>query len=344
MSLILLRPPVISPVLEEMLTAIREGAPGLSEISYPEAGRLPSKARVIFALAPDSLGQDLEFLAWLKRSYPQLDDGFSQVVGGVVVAAGGEEFSKAIATQAIWLLNSRGCAFVGHPLVKYISGYRNFATWEKATGKTGREICHEQCCTLGQRLAGYQAPSNGKNIVALYASQRTQSNTFELWQMVREHIAGKSVEEVHINNGIMQDCRGCSFTGCMHYAQQQGCFYGGMVVSEVYPAVERADDLIFICPNYNDAISANMMAVINRLTALYRTYSFHDKRLWGVIVSGNSGGDLVGRQLLGALCLNKGFFLPPRFALLATANHPGSIHQLPGIHQLAAEFARRIAE
>ena len=72
--------------------------------------------------------------------------------------------------------------------------------------------------------------------------------------------------------------------------------------------------------NYNDFGIANLMAVINRLTALYRRTKFFDKTLFGIIVSGNSGS---GRwqQLIGALSINKASVCP-HFAIMA-ANNPG---------------------
>lgn len=114
------------------------------------------------------------------------------------------------------------------------------------------------------------------------------------------------------------------------------------MVDSVYPAIESADAIVWICPNYNDAISANLTAVINRLTALYRKISFHEKAVYAVIVSGNSGGDCVARQMLGSLVINKGFCLPPNFALYATANDPFSVLEIPGIKDQAAEFAQSI--
>ncbi len=339
MGLFLLHPSRPGRVLARMLATAKAGADFCHGMAYAEAGKLPQDAVVIFALAPDFLGQDSEFNLWLAKNYPHPGQEMAGIKAGMLVAVDEEEFSKAAATQAIWLLNSRGCAFIGHPLVEYIRDYKNFAAWEKATGKKGPEICDEQCSGLARRLHNWEPLPRRQKVVALYASQRHLSNTFDLWHMVKRQLVGKEISEVHINNGIMQDCRGCSFSGCLHYAQQQGCFYGGMVVSEVYPAVEQADEIVFVCPNYNDAISANMMAVINRLTALYRTTSFHEKKLWGIIVSGNSGGDLVARQLLGALCLNKGFYLPGNFALLATANNPGTIGEIPGIERRVTEFA-----
>ena len=63
-----------------------------------------------------------------------------------------------------------------------------------------------------------------------------------------------------------------------------------------------------LCANYNDALSANLTACVNRLTALFRQTRFYDKRLFGLVVSGYSGGDLLARQLISALNMNKSFF------------------------------------
>lgn len=113
-------------------------------------------------------------------------------------------------------------------------------------------------------------------------------------------------------------------------------------MQEVFPAVEECDALVLLCPNYNDSIAANLMAVINRLTALYRQMSFYNKALFGVVVSGNSGNDTVARQLLGALNINKGFRLPPEFVLMEIANDPGSIKRVQDIRERARIFAERI--
>ena len=100
-----------------------------------------------------------------------------------------------------------------------------------------------------------------------------------------------------MENGAVRDCKGCSYTTCKHFSRQRSCFYGGVMVEEVFPEIERADAIVWICPNYNDSVSANLMAVINRLTALYRRTKFFDKTLFAVIVSGNSGSDSVASSL-----------------------------------------------
>ena len=141
------------------------------------------------------------------------------------------------------------------------------------------------------------------------------------------------------------DCRGCSYEACLHFGEQGDCFYGGVMVEEGYPAIRESDTLVFACPNYNDAVSANIMAFFNRMTALFRTdyREFAKKRIFALVVSGYSGGDIVAEQVIDALNCNKHFILPPHFALMETANDPGSILQNQGLEQRVKEMARRIA-
>lgn len=114
------------------------------------------------------------------------------------------------------------------------------------------------------------------------------------------------------------------------------------MVENVYPAVKSADAIVMICPNYNDAISANLTAFINRLTALYRKRQFTDKALFAVIVSGYSGCDILAKQLIAALNMNKSFYLPGHFAIMEMANDPGTVLQLDGIDQRVRDFAHTI--
>ena len=112
--------------------------------------------------------------------------------------------------------------------------------------------------------------------------------------------------------------------------------------NEVYPAVKWADGILMLCPNYNDALSANMTAFINRLTALFRTTRFYDKAIFAIIVSGYSGSDLIAGQLATALNMNKTFYMPGNFCMMETGNTPGSAMQSEGIHNRINYFANQI--
>lgn len=113
------------------------------------------------------------------------------------------------------------------------------------------------------------------------------------------------------------------------------------MVENVYPAVLESDALLVLCPNYNDALSANVMAFINRLTSLTVNNLLQGKQLFSIVVSGYSGGDLVAQQLLGALCLNKAFTLPPPLLHAGDSQRPGYGHAPAWDRRPLAALCRR---
>ena len=198
------------------------------------------------------------------------------------------------------------------------------------------------------------APNDAPKILAIHAGNHKTSNSLALWHMVSDaltdteilsaHAFSKppEIEEISVRNGQIWDCRGCKYDTCVHFGEKGDCFYGGVIAEKVYPAIIRSDILVLVCPNYNDSVSANIMAFINRLTAVFRTHDFSTKRVYAVIVSGYSGGDIVAQQIIGAINMNKNMILPSEFALIETANSPGEILSVPGIKEKAAKFAAHI--
>ena len=183
-----------------------------------------------------------------------------------------------------------------------------------------------------------------RKLLVLHASIRKTSNTLAIWNRAEEYLRDSSLEirTISLQNGTLYDCAGCPYSTCLHYGEQGSCFYGGIMAEEVYPAAREADALVMLCANYNDALAANLTAFINRLTALFRQVRFYDKALFAVVVSGYSGSDIVAEQLIAALNMNKTFYLPPRFALLETANNAGQALTLPGIDDRIRAFAENI--
>ena len=88
--------------------------------------------------------------------------------------------------------------------------------------------------------------------------------------------------------------------------------------------------------------SPELADFINRLTALFRQTRFYDKALFAVVVSGYSGSDTLARQLISGMNMNKSFYLPPRFALMETANDPGQAMAAEGIGEKLDSFAAGI--
>ena len=179
----------------------------------------------------------------------------------------------------------------------------------------------------------------------LPASSHHTPNTLALWEQTKKRLGDRFIyTEIGLRNGTLSDCSGCPYTMCLHFGEKGGCFYGGLMQQEVYPAVRRCQGVVMLCPNYNDALSANLTAFVNRLTALFRQTRFYDKALFALVVSGYSGSDLVARQLISAMNMNKSFYLPGRFALLETANDPGEAMGLPGVRDRLDRFADHMLE
>ena len=281
-------------------------------------------------------------LRWLEDEKPL--DG---VVCGIIVDSKGELYTKDEGRRIAFALSRAGGILPGKPFVEATGNLRNFDIMAQNLKVRSNLEAYKRCCSdLIMKVRDFNVEDyriNMPRILAVHASSRKTSNSLELWSKVRSNLEGKAeIEEIQIRNGEIWDCRGCRFEQCLHHGEKGTCFYGGHMVEKVYPAVLKCDVIVFICPNYNDSVSADIMAVINRLTALFRTNDFSRKRVYAIVVSGYSGGDLVAKQILGAINLNKNFMLPGGFALLATANTPGSINEVPDIDEKAYAFAKRI--
>ncbi|NLW23052.1 MAG: NAD(P)H-dependent oxidoreductase [Tissierellia bacterium] len=263
--------------------------------------------------------------------------------GILLVHSNYQYFTKTSAQSIIFLSNLLGCRFPGRPLVEATGNLDNLIPLQKVYKLPLEEICFKLCKELGERFSQEKISKvEDPNILVLHSSNRHTSNTLALWDMVAKHLDGVDITEINIENGTIVDCMGCSYKTCKEYGQQISCYYGGIVVEEVYPAILKADALVFICPNYNDMLSANIVALINRLTALFRKTKFYDKTLFSIIVSGHSGGDALAKQLISSLNINKTFRLPPYFSLMAVANDRGAIKKVPNIETRAKEFAENM--
>jgi len=288
--------------------------------------------KIIFAIELDECGFNIPLFEMLLKLKERGDDSLLGSRAVIIIQSPSELFTKSTTQKIIFLSNQMGCRFPGHPVVEATYNFSNFFTWQKTFKLPLLKIYQEQSKELVKKLTEENLKLiNRPKILVLHSSLFKTSNTLMLWKMVKESLSGEDIREFHVENGTVVDCRGCSYKTCIHYSEEKSCFYGGIMVKEILPATEEADCIIWLCPNYNDAISAKLMAVINRMTVLYKRVKFGNKTIFSVVVSGNSGSDCVVKQLIGALNINKGFRLPPYFGLIATANDPGAVKGIPGI-------------
>ncbi len=299
--------------------------------------------KLLFAICLSEAGINLEYYRMLEY-FRANSDCLAGACAAVVVDGSGELFTKSLARRLVFSANQAGCTFLGKPLVEATGSLYNFNVMGKVLGTDNLGAYMKMTRQLVERLMAFQMPQTERqNILVIHASSRKTSNSLLLWEKVRDRLTGKAdVTEVSLRNGQMLDCRGCKYEDCLHFGEQGGCFYGGIMVEKVYPAIIRCDSLVMICPNYNDAVSANITAFINRLTAVFRTHDFSRKKVYALVISGYSGGDIVAEQVIGAMNFNKSFILPGNFALVETANDPGSILQVENLEEKTRIFARRI--
>ncbi|MFA9422971.1 MAG: flavodoxin family protein, partial [Sedimentibacter sp.] len=301
--------------------------------------------RILFAVELGDSGLNIEHFKMLEKIRISGSNYMENSVGSVIINSNNELFSRDTARKTILYANMAGCIFPGRPLSEATGSLKNLKTQKKISDSniSLEDICFQDCKKVVDQLMNFNVTKIKKpKILALHASNDSISNTFSLWKKVKENLLEYDINEIHIENGSVKDCKGCSYKACKHYSQSNNCFYGGVMVEEVYPAIIDCDILVMLCPNYNDAISANMSATINRLTALFRKVKFYDKFIYAIIVSGFSGSDIIAQQLISALNINKTFMLPPEFALMETANDYGDIERIENIGKIAAKFANNI--
>ena len=300
--------------------------------------------KLLFAVCLSEGGVNLEYYRMLEY-FRKAPDCLEGAVAAVVVDGSGELYTKALARRLVFSANRAGCTFPGKPLVEATGSLHNFDVMRKLLETDGLGAYEKQVKSLVDKLASFAGleKKERKKILVIHASSRKTSNSLLLWEKVKENFVREhDIEEVSLRNGSVQDCRGCKYETCLHFGEQGGCFYGGVMTEKVYPAIIDCDALVMICPNYNDAVSANITAFINRLTSVFRVHDFSKKEVYALVVSGYSGGDIVAEQVIGAMNFNKNFVLPGNFAIVETANDPKSILAVEDLDEKAKKMAHRI--
>ncbi|MFA5576018.1 MAG: NAD(P)H-dependent oxidoreductase [Tissierellaceae bacterium] len=340
-EVVLILPQEPSELLKDMIGKVLD-----SDVrTITRAKDLPNmkNKKILFAVELNEIGSSNILNDMFAELYRRGHDSLENSEAALLVHSDYALFTKTYAQYIILLANMLGCSFVGRPLVEATKDLGNFVAMEGIYKMAPRDICLYQCEELKGRFLGWDSKATAtKNLLVVHSSNRETSNTLMLWDMVKEHLDNISINEINLGNGSIMDCKGCNYKTCKHFGKQSKCFYGGIIVEEVYPAILESDAILFVCPNYNDMITANIVATINRLTALYRKTKFYKKKIYSIIVSGYSGGEALAKQLISSLNMNKTFYLPPYFSLMAVANHKGDIEKVDNIENLAREFALKI--
>ncbi|MFO7888099.1 MAG: NAD(P)H-dependent oxidoreductase [Eubacteriales bacterium] len=299
--------------------------------------------RILFAVELEDSGINIELYRLIRKMRQEKNRPLENSVAGILIHSNNELYTRSQARDLIFSCNMMGCSFSGNPITEATGELKNFINYEKFFDISLEKACMKNCEELSKRVLKYDIKKiKHPKILVLHSSNSEISNTYMLWNLVKENLGNTNIKEIHIGKEQIIDCKGCSFKTCTHYGLQNNCYYGGIMVEEIYPSILETDYLVLLCPNYNDSITANVSAAINRLTALYRKTPFYDKSLFAVIVSGHSGSDILAKQLISGLNINKTFKLPKEFALMETANYPKDILKVYNIEEKAKKFAQNI--
>lgn len=310
---------------------------------------VPEKTQtaVVFLISMDDTGFNLELSHALKRiaAVPGCLEGMS---GGIIVVGDGEIYTKEAARKTAFTISRAGCLVPGGAFAEVTGSMRNLKNRSVLRGLPLEETFLECAGEVVQKAAEYSAGKRIRTLTCIHSSIEKKSNTYAYWKLIRENLRARrddmKINEINLFGKSLPDCIGCPYEVCLRYGEQRKCFFGGVMTEEVYPAVDESDAILLLCPNYNDAIGANLSAFINRLTALYRNRDFSGKYLYMAVVSGYSGGELVAEQVIDAMALNKGFTLPGHAADIQMANHPGELLEEEGIREAAEAIAERICD
>lgn len=344
-DLVLIRPHCTDPSKTERLSHVL--ARCLQGVSYEtiqvaEEFTPIQNRKILFAVTLGESGINLELYRILKKI--RMDAACLEgCIGAILVDGNGLLYTKSIASQVVASANLSGCGFIGKPLVEGTRGLSNFNHMAETLSTDPMDAYQQSAVQVVERLLAFQYPRKERpNLLLIHSSNPKTSNTIRLWHMVKKHLNACDITEISLYESAIRDCVGCPDKVCKGFGARYRCVFSDIMVEQVYPAMLACDGLMVVCPNYNDAISVNLAAFINRLTALYRSSDFSEKFCYSLVVSGYSGGELVTEQLIRALNMNKKMILPPRFSLMETALMAGQIDEVEGVGGRAQAFARQI--
>lgn len=266
---------------------------------------------------------------------------------GLICRTGNDWHTKTYSRSMALIMNDLGAVVLGKALVEILPEFHNFSAWKKTSAMTLEEIAMTRVSDLVQRMSNFKPKKiQVPNVLVIHSCVEKTSNTLALWRLTEGVLKNLKPEiqirESYLARGSITDCIGCNYRVCTQEAQNLSCVVGGQFVEEIMPLLEWANAIVWLCPNYNDTISADLIAVINRMSGFYRTRDLSQKSVYAVIVSGNSGTDAVANQLLGSLILNKGYMLPPHFCLSEIASDPLSVLEKRAVKEKSEAFAEHI--
>lgn len=297
--------------------------------------------KILFAITLDGDGMNDE-LDRLRRKMTANKTLFKGCTAAIAVDGEGDLFTKSIAREVVFRANRCGCEFLPKPLIEATGNLYNFELRASLLNDDLMSAYRHHLRDLINRLTEDEPMvlhKPAKLLTICSTNRMATANSVSFGKMVLNNLDEVlSHELINIGKDQIYDCHACTWNACT----DRGCPKPDLLRDEVFAKIEASDAVLLLAPNLNDSIGADLAALVNRLTHMANLGRIHGQYIYAVIVSGYSGGDLLARQILNGLCLNKGFRLPPYFAAFETANRPLSILEDEQVRYRAEVYAQHI--
>ena len=229
--------------------------------------------RLLFAVALDPSGCSLAYYGMLQ-ALRGCDILLRGSVAGVIVTGVGEFYTKDVARDMVFAANQAGLRLSGPalwwrpPAPCGISASRpRSAAWtrKRPSGLAVAELV-DRLTDLGEPLPPVRPGAGPPRLPAQHLQHPGPVGAGEARPCRRRYPWRRSA----CATAPCPTATGAATPPASTSASRAAAFTAAPMVEEVYPAVRRCDALVMLCANYNDALSANLTACVNRLTALFR--------------------------------------------------------------------------
>lgn len=117
-------------------------------------------------------------------------------------------YSKSAAKDLVFAANCAGCAFVGRPLVE---GTRTLSNYTIVSNNLGTDLMgayRESAAGLVKEVLGTDCVRKKcPKVLVLHASSHKTSNTYAIWNRVKEQLPEMEIREIGLRNGTLSDWR-----------------------------------------------------------------------------------------------------------------------------------------
>lgn len=188
-------------------------------------------------LGTSGINLELYRLIRFLREHPDFLNGF---VGGLLVDSENDLYSKSAAKDLVFAANCAGCAFVGRPLVE---GTRTLSNYTIVSNNLGTDLMgayRESAAGLVKEVLGTDCVRKKcPKVLVLHASSHKTSNTYAIWNRVKEQLPEMEIREDRASKRYAFRLRRMPVQDAAPFWRQGSCFYGGVMVEDVYSGSPR---------------------------------------------------------------------------------------------------------